>query len=308
MQEHLLPTSLFRDFEPQGAGVRADIDILRLRQFDSELIRVDTRQLNDLLGHSLERTDVDGLMQKAADWLRRPERFQLWMMCSPTLEDAALKFARISGQQSDNGFVTIGRDRIDIDLDRHLHDRRALGFSLCYLALALSQILVDADAIMIFLRPGFEALGQRLEAVGYQVLAGREENRIRLSGKAIAASPLRTANPALEQLLALPASLPGLPSSDDVASLSALLVRENMADPDFSLTDLAGLLCMSVRSLQRRLAARGLSFSALRDRERYRLLRQMRIHGLPRDQIATQLGYSDATGLHKFLARLRPAE
>lgn len=308
MEGHLLPTSLFRDFEPQDASVRADIDILRLRQFDSELVRVDTRQLNDLLGRSLERTDVDGLMQKAADWFRRPERFQLWMMCSPTLGDAARKFARISGQQGDNGFVAIGGGRIDIDLDRHLQNRRALGFSLCYLALALSQILDDADAITIFVRPGFEALGQRLEAAGYHVLAGREENRISLSGKAIAASPLRTANPALEQLLALPASLPGLPSSDDVAGLSALLVRENMADPDFSLTDLAGLLCMSARSLQRRLAAQGLSFSALRDRERYSLLREMRVHGLPRDQMAMQLGYSDTTGLYKFVTRLGPAD
>ncbi|MCY1497605.1 hypothetical protein D9M68_315720 [compost metagenome] len=300
---HHLPPSLFRDFQLPERADRADLDIARLRQMDAELVRVSTRQLNGMMARYFGGLDLDRVATLSSDWLQRPDRFQLWMMCSENLGAASRKFMYLSGQQDAGGFISQDEHRVEVDFDAELRDPLAISFSVFHLAQSLRHALQEPEALTIELRQGFAGLGRRLEDAGFRVRRGQPANRLSLRGRHIAGQPLSTSNRALEGLLAPAPHYPALPEREELVTLAALLIREHLADPGFSLHELAQLLCMSPRSLQRKLTVHGLSFSTLRDRERARVIEQKTREGLSKEAIGELLGYTDLGSIYKFLAK-----
>lgn len=305
---HHVPPSMFHGFQLPGRADRADLEIARLRQMDTELVRVSTRQLNDMMGRYFGGFDLDGITALSGSWLQKPDRFQLWMMCSENIGAAGRKFMHLSGQQDARGFINQDEHRVEVDFDAELRDPLAVSFSVFHLAQSMRHALLDQDALTIELRQSFEGLGHRLDDAGFRVLLKRPTNRLILRGRHIGGQPLSTSNPILEGLLALAPHYPSLPEQEDLTSLASLLIRENLADPDFSLHELAQSLCMSPRSLQRKLGAQGLSFSVLRDRERSRVIEEKMRAGMSKEAIGALLGYTDLGSIYKFLAKKSGSE
>ncbi|MNR21449.1 DNA-binding transcriptional regulator AraC [compost metagenome] len=109
-------------------------------------------------------------------------------------------------------------------------------------------------------------------------------------------------------MLAPAAHYPSLHKREELEILASLLIREHLADSAFSLEELAQTLCMSPRSLQRKLAVQGLSFSVLRDRERARVVTEKMEAGMSKEAIGALLGYTDLSSIYKFLAKNPPLE
>ncbi len=303
---HHLPPSLFRDFKLPGRADRTDLDIARLRQMDVELVKVNSIQLNNMMGKYFGGLDLDRVIALSSDWLQRPDRFQLWMMCSENIGTASRKFMYLSGQQGTQGFVKPSEHQVEINFDVELRDPLAIGFSIFHLAMSMRYALLDLDVLTIELRQGFEDLGRRMEDAGFRIRYGRQSNRLVLQSRYITEQPLNTSNRALEGMFAPASHYPSLHKREELETLASLIISEHLADPGFSLEELAQALCMSRRSLQRKLAVQGLSFSVLRDRERARVITEKMEAGISKEAIGALLGYTDLSSIYKFLAKSPP--
>ena len=74
-----------------------------------------------------------------------------------------------------------------------------------------------------------------------------------------------------------------------------------------SLAQVARALAIGKRTLQRRLGEEGVSFREIVDKVRAARLSQLRTRGLPADDAAPALGYSDARSVRRFERRGRQA-
>lgn len=302
-QKHLLPTSMFQNFKLPAQADKIDYDIARLRQLDVEFVKVNSEQLNILTERYFGRLDLNQIVEFSHAWSQRPERFQLWMMCSESVGAASRKLMYLNGQQGARGYISSNEHELQSDFDLEFQNPLVVSFVMFHQAMGMRHTLLNPDALTIELRQGFEGIGRHLEDLGFRVRRNREVNRFLLQDRHISKQPLSTSNKILENLLAPSSQHPPLYEREEVETLASLIIRENLADPDFSLEALAQALCMSPRSLQRKLAIQGLTFSTLRDRERSNIIIKNMESGMSKEAIGTLLGYTDLSSIYKFISK-----
>lgn len=133
---------------------------------------------------------------------------------------------------------------------------------------------------------------------------GAPDNRL-VFAAADFARPLEGANPELARLNESLAAqqLARLDTADLPARLRALLI-ERLPDGEPTAADLAAALHLSLRSLQRKLAERGLRYDSLLDDTRRELaLQQLREARLSLIEVAFLLGFSDASSFTRAFRR-----
>lgn len=299
---YLFPKAMVGDTGAGSHPERTILDALRARSCSGELVRLDRAQLNRLLDFGFGGLGLELLVQQAEEWLYRPQQFQLWLLCSANLEQGVDKFHQLLGWES--GLISIGHKGLELNLESDVSGWQSLCFSVTFLALWFGCCLHERDALVVNLRQGFEPLGRLLESRWqFQVRYNQPAVGLTLLGRDICKSSLTTSNPALERLLHPGYVHPSLVGKADFVSLSSLLIRDNLANPDYSLADLARSLCMSPRSLQRKLQAENINFTGLRDQQRISLLREKLGSGMTKEQLRDLLGYSDVGAIYKLLKK-----
>ncbi|WP_444438771.1 helix-turn-helix domain-containing protein [Pseudomonas sp. A6] len=300
---YLFPKALVLDQAIGSCPTRAELDALRARNHAAELVRVDHSQLNRLLDLSFGSYGLEAQVRSAEEWLYRPQQFQLWLLCSANLEQGVRKFHQLMGW--DSGLVSLHSRGLDVNVEADIRGRGALGFSVSFMALWFGCGLQERESLVVNLRQGFEPLGRLLEdRLQLQVRYNQPAVGLSLQGKGICREPLRTSNPILERMLHPGQAHPSLLEKADLVSLAGTLLRDNLANPEYSLSDLAQALCMSPRSLQRKLLAENLSFKELRERQRVSLLKEKLGAGMTKEQVKDLLGYSDVGALYKLLRKI----
>jgi len=119
-------------------------------------------------------------------------------------------------------------------------------------------------------------------------------------------APLPRADPRLHQLLRrqAEAALAELPSIDSFASHARAVLRETLATASGRADEVARRLGISERSLRRRLAASGMSHSALLDNVRQQLAFELETRRVGTQlEIAIELGYASAAAYRRAFRR-----
>ena len=298
-----LPTSIFRFFQLPDRPDKTDLAIAQLLSSDEELVCLDASRSEELLKRYFGRLNTRSVIELADGWIERPDRFQLWIMCSQSVGAAVGKISNLGSTAKSARFVTQTESSIFLNFDAALREHNAVEFAIRHFSKSMERSLEDNRKLTIELRKGFESLGSQLESEGLQVRYGRSHSGLIASGKRIADEPLRTSNPVLEDLFAVSAPSKVLTEIEDLASLSSLLIRKNLTDPDFSVSGLAKLLCMSPRNLLRRLAMQGVSYSSLLKQVRSQVINEKLRQGVSRERLGEFLGYTDLSSIYKFLAK-----
>jgi AraC-like DNA-binding protein len=110
--------------------------------------------------------------------------------------------------------------------------------------------------------------------------------------------PLPTADPLLHLMMRQRVAELAAQAGDDLGSRLRRLLPSLLAARGASVADAAQGLGLTVRTLNRRLAAEGTSFAALRNEARYAMARQLlRGTAMQVSEIAEQLGYANASAL-----------
>ncbi|HFQ7114152.1 TPA: helix-turn-helix domain-containing protein [Pseudomonas aeruginosa] len=298
-----LPTSMFRFFQLPERPDNVDLAIVQLLNLESELAEVHEQKAHALVSRYFGRLEHEQITALADQWMQKPDRFQLWLMCSSTIGAALRKLMHLGGVAHSAGFFAQTEQEIALNYDAVLTEKNALEFAVRHLAKSISYSLMDESQLTIEVGKGFESFGRKLEDEGFQVRLGKDANRLVVAGRQIAREPLKTSNPVFEELFA-PASQPTiLAKRSELSHVASLLIRKNLASPDFSINELAKLLCMSPRSLQRRLLNEGLSYSQLLKAERFKVVSEMLHIGISKEEIGEKLGYTDLSSIYKFLSK-----
>ncbi|MDX1757094.1 MAG: AraC family transcriptional regulator [Marinobacter sp.] len=119
------------------------------------------------------------------------------------------------------------------------------------------------------------------------------------------ASPLPTADPQLAALAAArcEAELAQAKQEDDLVLLVRQKIRRHLASPD-AMAQVAAELCMTTRTLRRKLYQAGTHYNALVDELRHRLAVDWLLHSPATvEQIAADLGYSDPSNFSRAVRR-----
>ncbi len=119
------------------------------------------------------------------------------------------------------------------------------------------------------------------------------------------ASPLPTADPQLATLAAARCEeeLAQAEQEDDLVLLVRQKIRNHLASPD-AMEQVAAELCMTSRTLRRRLYQAGTHYNALVDELRHRLAVDWLLHSPATvEQIAADLGYSDPSNFSRAVRR-----
>jgi AraC-like DNA-binding protein len=156
-----------------------------------------------------------------------------------------------------------------------------------------------------FQHPAPDDESEYRKVFGCPVYFRRESNAILLD-RALLDTPVPTADGALHAVLARHANelLARVPESSTVADQVRRLLPEALRLGTTQVTDLAGQLHLTPRSLQRRLSEEGTSFQQLLDETRRELaLRYVHVRGMTIAELAFLLGFADASSFIRAFKR-----
>lgn len=255
------------------------------------------------MAQTLDRLEYDQIIDFSDAWRRKPDQFQLWMMASESLGIATVKFMLLSGQGESGGFLKLSESEIIANFDSYLISPKVIGFSVYHTANLLNKVVPDPQVLTIELRLGFEWVGSALERMGMQVTYDANMNGIVARGENILRLPLLTSNKVLESMLSPLELRPLLNEEDSVVSQAEQVIRTNICLPDLSLSTVADALCMSPRTLQRKLADGGVTFGGVLESVRREIIDQGLSSGLSKEKLREILGYEDVSSIYKLLAK-----
>ena len=298
---HSLPTQLLSKSALSGnAGEHPLTD----RTSDNhELMGMGTKKLNEIMSQALDKLTHEQLIEFSDTWKRKPDQFQLWMMTSENLGIATVKFMLLSGQGQSGGFLTLSDSKIIANFDNHLTSPKVVGFSVYHTATLLHKIVPSPEVLAVELRQGFEWVGSALENEGIEVRYNSKINGIVASGEGVLELPLLTSNATLESMLRPVELRPILSEDGSIVSLAEQIIRSNIYLPNISLTAVANALCMTPRTLQRRLADNNTNFGELLEGTRRRVIEQGLSSGLSKEKLREILGFEDVSSIYKILSK-----
>jgi AraC-like DNA-binding protein len=123
---------------------------------------------------------------------------------------------------------------------------------------------------------------------------------------------LPSADPLLHKMMLQRLSEQELASRDDIVGHLRRMLPQLVATQSAALAVVANRVGLGVRTLNRRLAAEGVSFARLRDEARYTIARQLlQSTRMPAHQIADYLGFANASGFTRAFRRwsgMRPSQ
>jgi AraC-like DNA-binding protein len=132
---------------------------------------------------------------------------------------------------------------------------------------------------------------------------GAERTRLEWD-PAVLAIPILASDPALAKLFEAQLCAPPTGSTPSVSERVRALLARHLDSGDLQLDDIASQLALSRRSLQRRLSEEGTTFQRLVDEVRHqRCIQLLEDHGLPLEELAFLLGFSEPSAFFRAFRR-----
>lgn len=300
------------------------VDPVRLREatgFDPALAhdpdaRIPLEQEESLWSLAARLSGDEDFGLHAAEALR-PGAFDVLdysVRTAPTLREALERLVRYNRLVHDVAVFTLidepDRCRIEHGFQRTVRApcRHAAEFTLASILVVASQLIGErVEGLSVAFSHGPPAsLAEHLRIFGVEPTFHHPMNALELHHETLT-RPIPGSDPGLSKVIqrhadALLAARP-IPVETTGERVRAL-VAEVMRAGEVSIAEIASRLRMSVRSLQRRLAAEGLSFDAVVDELRRELaLRYLGEEALSIAEVAYLLGYSEPSAFHRAFKR-----
>lgn len=226
-----------------------------------------------------------------------------WLLCSRNPLRAVQKINTLDRKLNWQQQAKFDGGSLRLALDQDGGGEKYLDFSIIVNVLLYADVLDDVSALRLCLPPNLRPLSQYLETLcDFEIVTG-EALSLEVRIPHPDAVMMRTYNPTLEPWLEHRPKLAMLARAQDPMDEIRQTIEETIAQENFSLTDLADTLRTSRRTLQRRMARAGTSFSELRDEMRIKIIQDGFSQNVSIDQLVDRLGFRDISAIYKLRRR-----
>lgn len=230
--------------------------------------------------------------------------FFIWMMASDNIYQLLQRLNALSFDRFVDQVIT-GPDKITMQFvnDSCLDDSIVV-FGVSCIAGLVGTTLPGAS-ITVDLISGDQKYAGFLEQYSDIYLRyNQASNRITINYSNVCQSSLITTNPVLDDLLANSHQLKEIALKQDIVFQVQDIVRNTLHNPSLSISDVARILCMSPRTLQRKLQEKQQTFQNILNYERKtRAIQLMQDKTLDRLFISERVGFQDIRSLYRLLNR-----
>ncbi len=305
MDQFVVTKEMFPDFKLPKRPTEIDRQIQQIIDTDNKVVRVSREQIRSLLGHYLGSKSIGELYTISNSIVTKPANHMLWMLTSPNIEAIYYKKQVYLNQPDIYGACDFADDCVQIRPGRLGHLPPWERSSIFY-HITVVETVMDGDyTLEAHLPSEYVDVGDFLREYksNIQVFDGADETNIILRGDGVAKRKLVTTNPVLEEATAPSLRFAILPESDDMLAPAMTVLAENADKQDFDLAELAALLCVSTRTLQRRLKDAGTTFMKLKNEVRVNYITKRLSQGNTRETLSMMAGLKDIDAMHDMLRK-----
>lgn len=293
MDYRLLSKDLFPDYKPPSRPSQEDKYIQQLFNAENISVRLTPEKAKKIMFHYLNKKNDLELYNIGEKIVHKPSTRTLWLFASTNIRELLQKIQPRVEQYANTEVFNYKKEALTLYPGRIGEFKQTARYCLyCYLAI-LHYTLSEDYSIEVQLT---KELGDAADIIttSYPAVIKHDcsEVVITVRGKNIISRTLKSTNPVLEDLLKPNKRLAILPDNDDIISMAKILINENMNNQNFDLAELAHLLCVSKRTIQRKLQSAGTTFLQLKNAERTKF-------------ITNQLTNGDTKEALNFMAKLK---
>ncbi len=305
MLKPVLTKEFFPDFKLPKHPSELDKTIQRIIDADDNAVRLTETQIFQIMRHYLSDKSPVDLYKIGHSIVNTPGKHMLWLLTSTSIQDLIQKTLKYIGDDDFSNTYCMKPDVVTIYLARVGLSAQWKLYNLFY-NLALLDFTISGDyELKIYLT---EELSNSAELISdkynlAQITLNAAEASIAIHGDNILNRLLITSNPELDRVLAPNFKFAILPENNDILEPAQKIVQENIANPDFDLSDLASLLCVSPRTVQRKLKAAGTTFMALKNEERIQYITSKLSQGNAKETLTEMAGLTDMDEMHRVITR-----
>lgn len=300
----LFPASFFSSMDiPDGKLDQRDFR--RLQQIDAEFILSNNVDLGFWVSACLENCSYDDMLRIYRSDSCKPHPSFAWIMCSPNPLRAFEKLSDWDARLHPQHYADYDGDYFRLDIRQLCNGQKSLEFGVITIVALYVEVLSDSRLICMRLPHEMQELALYLRRTfDIQVQPSDGDVLFEVPLSSVEEITMQSYNPYLESLLPIRPSMVTLSRETDSLNEIRGILRNTIAQRDFSLSDLADHLGSSRRTVQRRLASGGTSFSSLRDEIRIELV-QDEISGRSNvDDLVEKLGFRDVSAVYKLKRRV----
>ncbi len=230
--------------------------------------------------------------------------FFIWLMASSGIIEF---LSRLNTFCQDDPFIITYSDSTKITIAmpvKDIHDDPIMVFCLSVTIGLFNTVLPEAGYHITasFIKNN---KNQFLESIpNTQVVFGAEYNRITIFHPNVMYAPLVTTNFAISELLSSSSVIQDMALNPDVVFNVQEIIKVSIHKTSLSIKDVADELCVSPRTLQRRLKEKNESFQSLLNYERRnKALELMSDKRFPRSRIVEMIGVQNLRSLYRIVGR-----
>lgn len=299
-----LSKSFFPDYEMPDRPTTVDRNIQKVIDADNQVVRMTRPMMNEMVERYMVRKDALDICRITHRILNTPQKNTLWMMTSPNIEHLYHKQARFADSVGEDKVFHFEEEEVRVYVNQLGTTPKSITLGIFYYLSTISATVAGEYDLEVQLTRDVLDVGDIVEDLfPAKVVLGSDENIIIIRGNNIRSRPLRTSNIYLEKMLIPDFNITVLPENNDLVSDAVAIIKANITNPEFSLADLADVMCVSPRTLQRRLKQKKTSFIELKNAERAELVMKYLAKGETKEQIIQLVGYKDIGSIHKLLTR-----
>ncbi len=299
-----LSKAFFPDYKMPGKPTAVDRNIQRVIDADNRVVRMTKTMMNDMLQHYLMNKDAEEIYHVTHSIVNNPRKSTLWMMTSRNIKSLYNKKLKFVDAIGDKEIFQFEEEDVKVHLNRIGTTQKSITLGIFYYLSTLAVTVAGDHELEVHLtRDQFDAGDLIQDLFPARIVKNSEENIITIKGNNILKRPLHTTNLSLESLLTPDFNLSKLSDKNDFVSEATSIIKDNVTNPDFSLNDLADILCVSPRTLQRKLKQENTSFIELKNTERVELIMKHLAQGHTKENLSHLVGYKDINSIHKLLAK-----
>ncbi len=301
-----LSKAFFPDYQLPAKPAEADRNIQKIIEANNNVVRMSKTMMNDILLHYLRSKDHLEIHAIADSIVNKPRKSMIWMLTSNNIYELYNKKLQFVDAVGDEEIFQFQNENVQVFNDRIGTTPKTVELGLFYYLSTINLTVAGDYDIEVQLTKDLGEAGEVIETLyPANVKYGAEENSISIRGNDILRRGLNTSNPQLETLLCPNLDLFMLAEQNDVISTAREIIRHNIFDAEFSLADLASSMCVSPRTLQRKLKSAGASFIELKNSERVDFIMKRLAQGETKENLSHLVGYKDVGSIHKLLAKLK---
>ncbi len=304
MLNPVLTKEFFPDFKLPKHPTDLDRNIQQIIDADNNAVRLTADRTREIMWHYLKDKTPLELHNVGYSIVNNPGKHMLWLLTSDSIETLIKKMLKYIGHEDTSHSYELQEDKVTVYVGRvgfspqwKLYN---LFFNLSVFDFTLSgeyKLSVDLPEEL------FEAENIISNKYPAQINFGADEASATISGQGILNRPLITSNAELDRVLAPNFKFAILPEDDDILEPARMVLRENIDNPEFDLADLARLLCVSSRTVQRKLKASGTTFMALKNEERVGYITAKLSQGNAKEALSRMASLTDMDEMHRVVSR-----